>query len=570
MRQSRFFIPTLKNEVKEEGQCFSYQVMQKSGMIKQVAAGVYTYLPLAFTILQKIENIVREELESIECYELLMPALQPKEVWEESGRWSKYGPELFRLKDRHEREFCLGPTHEEIITTTIRDNVKSWKALPLSLFQIQTKFRDEKRPRFGLMRGREFIMKDAYSFHTDYEDLTKHFDEMGIVYKNIFDRCGLKTIKVSADSGAIGGSDSAEFMSVSEIGEDVLVFCDKCGYQANLEKAEAIYDLADEDEQLLELKLIDTPNVSSIKEISNFLNMNENHTAKYITYKDDVNDTYYLVVIPGNYEINETKLTNITNAHELRLLDDEELKEQGLVKGFIGAINLKTKNDFKIVIDDSITKLVNHTAGANELDKHYININYPRDYQADFIGDIKEVKEKDLCVHCQEELTFAKGIEVGHIFKLGDTYSKPLKCNFLDQNQKEVPMQMGCYGLGISRVLMAIVETYATTNSMLWPKELQPFDVHLILVDGKKSEQFDLAEKIYHQLQANNIKVLYDDRQERVGSKFADSDLIGVAKRIVVGKKAGENIVEYLNRFEDKKTEINVDELIDIVGKDYE
>lgn len=569
MKQSKFFIPTLKNEVKEDGQSFSYQVMQKAGMIKQVASGIYTYLPLSFIIIQKIEDIIREELNNIECYELLMPALQPKEVWEESGRWSKYGPELFRLTDRHDREFCLGPTHEEIITTTIRDNVKSWKALPLSLFQIQTKFRDEKRPRFGLMRGREFIMKDAYSFHTDYEDLSNYFDQMGVVYQNIFDRCGLKTIKVSADSGAIGGFDSAEFMSVSEIGEDVLVYCDKCGYQANLEKAEAIYNIAAE-EQPLELELIDTPNVSSIKEISSFLNINENHTAKYITYKDDTNDEYYLVVIPGNYEINETKLTNLTNAHELRLLDDEELKEQGLIKGFIGTINLKTKNKFNIVVDNTLEKLNNHTAGANEIDKHYININFPRDYQADFIGDIKEVNEKDLCLHCQEELVFAKGIEVGHIFKLGDTYSKPLKCNYLDQNQKEVPMQMGCYGLGVSRVLMAVVETWATANSMLWPKELQPFDVHLILVDAKKEEQAILAEKIYQKLLSNKINVLFDDRQERVGSKFADSDLIGIGKRIIVGKKASENIVEYLNRFDDSKVEINADDIIEVIGDNHE
>lgn len=566
MRQSKMFIPTMRTVIEDDTTCKSFMLMQKAGMVKQVAAGVYSYLPLANIILKKIEQINREEMQAIDSVEVLLPALHPQELWEESGRWTKYGPELMRLRDRHGRGFCLGPTHEEVITTAIRDHVKSWRALPLSLFQIQTKFRDEKRPRFGLMRGREFIMKDAYSFHTDYDDLSRHFDEMGQAYENIFRRCGLNTIRVSADNGSIGGSDSAEFMSVSEIGEDTLVYCEKCGYQANLEKADAQYDEADVQEEIKNLELIDTPNVATIAEISEFLNYNPNRTAKYITYIDDVTKKYYLAVCPGNYDINETKLANLINAQELRLLTDEELVEQGLIKGFIGAVNLKTKDKFSIVVDNSVAKLVNHTAGANILDKHYINLNHGRDYQGDFIGDIKEVHEGDICPNCNEKLTFAKGIEVGHIFKLGTTYSEALKCTFLDKNQKEVPMQMGCYGVGVSRILMAVVESNAVdNNAIIWPKELQPFDVHLITVDNKKEEQVNLAEKMYSELKKAGLSVLYDDREERPGSKFADSDLVGIKNRIVVGKNAGDNIVEFINRLESTTQDVAATKIIDIV-----
>ncbi|MDF9867185.1 prolyl-tRNA synthetase [Bacilli bacterium PM5-3] len=566
MKQSRMFIPTTRNVIEEDVTSKSFMVMQKAGMIKQVAAGVFTYLPLAHMIIKNIEKICREELAAIGCVEMLMPTLQPQELWEESGRWSKYGPELMRLKDRHDRSFCLGPTHEEVVTSAIKDHVKSWRSLPLSLYQIQTKFRDEKRPRFGLMRGREFIMKDAYSFHTDYEGLSAHYDEMSGAYEKIFSRCGLKTIKVSADNGSIGGSDSTEFMSISEVGEDTLVYCEKCGYQANLEKASAKYDEADVQEEVMELKLIDTPNVSSIAEISEFLGFNPNRTAKYITYIDDATSKYYLVVCQGNYEINEVKLSNLVQARELRLLSDEELVEQGLIKGFIGAINFKAKDDFIVVADEAITKLKNHTAGGNILDTHYININYGRDYTADFVGDIKEVHEGDLCLHCDEKLTFAKGIEVGHIFKIGDVYTKAMKCTYLDKDQKEVPMQMGSYGIGVSRILMAVVETYAEDNNkIIWPKELQPFDVHLLVVDTKKEEQVINAEKIYNELSMRGIRVLYDDRKERPGSKFADSDLIGMKNRIVVGKMAGENIVEYLNREKDQKVDINVSDVVQTI-----
>ncbi|MDL2211498.1 proline--tRNA ligase [Erysipelotrichaceae bacterium OttesenSCG-928-M19] len=566
MKQSLMFIPTSRKEIDEDVTSKSYLLMQKAGMIKQVAAGVYTYLPLANIILKKIEAITREELAKIDCVELLMPTLQPKELWDESGRWNKYGPELMRLQDRHGRDFCLGPTHEEIITSAIRDHIKSWRALPLSVYQIQTKFRDEKRPRFGLMRSREFIMKDAYSFHTDFADLGLFYDKMSLTYENIFKRCGLNTIKVSADNGAIGGSDSTEFMSISEVGEDTLVYCKHCDYQANLEKAVAIYDEAKLEEDLKDLEFIDTPNVASIAEISEFLGYNPNRTAKYITYFDELAKQYYLVVCPGNYEINETKLANLIGASELRLLDDEEIKEQGLIKGFIGAVNLETKDKFKLVVDESVAKLKNHTAGGNMVDKHYINVNYPRDYQADFIGDIKEVASGDLC-HCGHELVFAKGIEVGHIFKLGDIYSTAMRCTYLDQNQKEVPMQMGSYGIGISRILMAVVESHAQNNSeIIWPKELQPFDVHLLVVDIKKEEQTKLAQEIYDLLIANNISVLYDDRAERIGSKFADSDLIGIKNRIVVGKKASDGLVEFLNRATQEQHDIEIKDVMTLVN----
>ncbi len=567
MRQSQMFIPTTRVEIEESTTCKSFVLMQKAGMVKQVAAGVYSYLPLAYIIIKKIENICRDELDKIGCVEMLMPTLHPRELWEESGRWTKYGPELMRLKDRHDRDFCLGPTHEEVITSAIRDHVKSWRALPLSLYQIQTKFRDERRPRFGLMRGREFIMKDGYSFHTDFEDLSRHYDEMAIAYKNIFDRCGLDTIKVSADNGAIGGSDSTEFMSISEVGEDTLVFCKECGYQANLEKAEALYDEAViENEEVKELEFIDTPNTATIDEIAAFLDFPTNRIVKYITYIDDATDQYYMVMCPGNYEINETKLTNLINAQALRLLEDDEIIEQGLYRGYIGIVNLKTKDKFTLVTDESVMKLINHTAGGNVAHKHYINVNPHRDYTPDVIGDIKEVKEGDLCT-CGKKLTFAKGIEVGHIFKLGTTYSVPMKCTFLDKNQKEVPMEMGCYGIGPSRVLMAVVEAHANenSNSLIFPKELQPFDVHLLVIDNKKDEQVKLAESVYETLKANCINVLYDDRGERAGSKFADSDLIGIKNRIIVGNKSSDNIVEFINRELQSSDEIDANLVVEKV-----
>lgn len=559
MKQSQMFIPTTRVEIEENTTCKSIVLMQKAGMVKQVAAGVYTYLPLATIILKKIENIVREELDKINCVEMLMPTLAPRELWEESGRWTKYGPELMRLKDRHDRDFLLGPTHEEVITSAIRDHVKSWRALPLSLYQIQTKFRDERRPRFGLMRGREFIMKDAYSFHTDYEDLSKHYDEMAVAYKNSFDRCGLDTIKVSADNGAIGGSDSTEFMSISEIGEDTLVYCKECGYQANLEKAVAQYNEAKiENEEVKDLEFIDTPNTATIEEISAFLDFPTNRIVKYITYIDDATGKMYMVMCAGNYEINETKLNNLIKGQTLRLLEEEEIVEQGLFRGYIGAVNLETKDKFILVADESVMKLINHTAGGNVRHKHYINVNPHRDYTPDIVGDIKEVNEGDLCT-CGAELQFAKGIEVGHIFKLGTTYSVPMRCTFLDQNQNEIPMEMGCYGIGISRILMAVVEAHTNENksSLIYPKELQPFDVHLLVIDTKKEEQVKLAEEVYATLKNCGIKVLFDDRRERAGSKFADSDLIGIKNRIIVGNKSADNLIEFINR------ELETSELID-------
>lgn len=558
MLQSRIFIPTTKLLISEDTTCKSLSIMLKAGMIKQVAAGIYTYLPLSNLILKNIEKIIREELEKLYCVEILMPALQPKELWEESGRWSKYGPELMRLEDRHGRPFCLGPTHEEVIVSTVRDHLKSWRQLPMSLFQIQNKFRDEKRPRYGLMRGREFIMKDAYSFHADIDDLDNYYDQMGLAYENIFSRCGLDYIKVNADSGSIGGDQSTEFMSISEIGEDTLVYCDDCSYQANLEKADAKYDTAYINENIEDVMLIKTPGISKVEDIANFLGYESNRCVKFITYIDDESQTKYLVAITGNYEINETKLCNLVNANNLRLMSDQEIETLGLIKGYIGTYKLQTNEFIKIIVDTEVTKLINHTAGGNMIDTHYINVNYGRDYSADIIGDIKEVKLGDKCINCGSELRFAKGIEVGHIFKLGTTYSEKLKCNYLDKNQKEIPMQMGCYGIGVSRILMAVVEKYATDTSILWPTELAPYEVHIIIVDIKKDVQVKLAHEIYQSLKGKNISVLLDDTSERVGSKFANSDLIGISRRIIVGKKADEEIVEYLELDTMEKIDISV------------
>lgn len=554
MLQSRLFIPTTKEVTKD--QIKSFQLLQKSGMIKQLAAGVYTYLPQAYTILKNIETIIREELEAIDCYEMLMPTLQPKELWEESGRWQKYGAELMRMKDRHDREFCLGPTHEEVVVHAIRDHINSYKKLPLALFQIQTKFRDEKRPRFGLMRGREFIMMDAYSFHTDLESLDVYYDKMAQAYTNILNRLEISFRGVGADSGAIGGSGSMEFMALSSIGEDTIVYCDDCGYAVNLEKAESVIE-PNQVEQFKQVEKVSTPSVTKIEDLAAFLNIELSRIAKTLVYIDDITSEVYLVVIRGDYEVNEVKLLNQTKAESLRLVTDGELVDLGLVKGYISVVDSK----YKVVADKSMQGLCNFVSGANEVDYHLTNLNFDRDIKVDEFVDIREVKEFEKCC-CGGTLNFAKGIEVGHIFKLQDTYSSKLGATYLDQNQKSQPIMMGCYGIGVSRLLMAIMEEKGHEKGIVWPESIQPFDYHVVIVDTKKAEQVELANQLYQTLKTKGYRVLLDDRAERVGSKFADSDLIGVRKRIIVGKKASENIVEYLDRKEDMKTEYVVEDLL--------
>ncbi|MGL4383465.1 MAG: proline--tRNA ligase [Bacilli bacterium] len=556
MKQSKMFIPTTRATSNDDATSKSLAFMQRAGMIKQIAAGVYTYLPYSMIILNKIQQIIREEMALIDSVELLMPSMQPKELWEKSGRWEKYGKELMRFQDRHERDFCLGPTHEEVIVSVVKDHLTSWRQLPLSLYQIQTKFRDELRPRFGLMRGREFIMKDAYSFHANPQSLDDHFKAMEQAYDQIFTRCSLDIIKVSADNGSIGGSDSTEFMAISDIGEDTLVYCENCGYQANLEKAIAHYDIEEKQELKKDIEKVKTPQKSSVEDVALFLNTPLNKVAKNMLYLDEDQNQIYLVVIPGHYQVNETKLVNLIKANNIRLLSDEEIINNNLVKGFVGLVNLNNKQ-IKVVIDESLLLLNNIVVGANENDYHFINVNLD-DYHYDLKGDLKEVASTDLCHVCQQPLSFAKGIEVGHIFKLGDAYSSKFQAQYLDQDQKKQNIEMGCYGLGVSRLLMAIVERRSFENHIIWPTELVPYDYHIIIVDLKKDDQVSNANLLYHHLIKEGYQVLLDDTNERAGSKFANADLIGASKKIIVGGKASEGLVEISDVKTGIKEEISI------------
>ena len=473
-----------------------------------------------------------------------MPVLQPAEIWQESGRWDVMGPEMMRLKDRHERDFVLGPTHEEAITDIVRSDIFSYKQLPINLYQIQTKFRDERRPRFGLMRGREFLMKDAYSFGLTREDLDKEFDNMQEAYSRVFKRCGLDFRIVDADSGAIGGSGSKEFHVMANSGEDELIFCDSCHYGANVEKAVNVITSLPK-EELKEPKLVPTPNIAKIEDVVANLGVEIERTVKAIMYKDMVTDEPYMVLVRGDIEVNEVKVKNIIDTIDVAMLTDEELEALGLFKGFIGpyGMDLKAKG-IKIIADPSVTEIPNHTAGGNQPDTHYLNVNYGRDYEADIVADVRKVKEGDICSICGKPLRVARGIECGHIFKLGKKYSTPMKATVLDENGKDVVMEMGCYGIGVSRTMAAAIEQNNDENGIIWPSAIAPFVVDVIAANMKDEAQTALAEEIYGNLLDAGIETIYDDRNERAGFKFKDADLIGFPFKVVCGKKSAEGIVE--------------------------
>ncbi|MFA6878352.1 MAG: proline--tRNA ligase, partial [Fusobacterium sp.] len=456
MRFSKYYVKTLKENPKE-AEIESHKLLLRSGMIKKLASGVYSYLPLGYKTLRKVENIVREEMEKAGALELHMPVLQPAELWKESGRWDVMGEEMMRLKDRHMRDFVLGPTHEEVITDIIRNDIFSYKALPVNLYQIQTKFRDERRPRFGLMRGREFLMKDGYSFSTTKEGLDIEFENMKKAYSNIFTRCGLDFRIVDADSGAIGGSGSNEFHVIANSGEDELIFCDNCHYGANVEKAtNTIVDQVMEEPK--EAKLVDTPNAGTIDEVCKFLNADVKQSVKSLVYKDLGTDELYLVIIRGDFEANEVKVKNAIGAIDIVMATEEEIKEAGLFKGYIGPYNLKENNkDIKIIADTSVIDIPNQVVGGNKENTHYINVNYGRDYTADIVLDLRTVREGDTCSVCGKPLRVARGIECGHIFKLGTKYSESMGAKVLDENGKSVVLEMGCYGIGIGRTMAAAI-----------------------------------------------------------------------------------------------------------------
>ncbi|MBA2870840.1 prolyl-tRNA synthetase [Anoxybacillus calidus] len=563
MKQSMSFIPTLR-EVPADAEIKSHQLLLRAGFIRQNASGVYSYLPLGQRVLQKIETIIREEMNRAGAIELLMPALQQAELWQESGRWYSYGPELMRLKDRHDRDFALGATHEEVITSLVRDEVKTYKRLPLTLYQIQTKFRDEKRPRFGLLRGREFIMKDAYSFHTSQESLDEVYNKMYEAYSNVFRRCGLNFRAVIADSGAMGGKDTHEFMVLSDVGEDTIAYSDTSDYAANIEMAPVITTYEKSDEPLRELEKVHTPEQKSIEEVSSFLNVSREKCIKSLLFK--VDEKYVLVLVRGDHEVNDVKVKNLFEASVVELASPEETKQiMQCSIGSLGPIGVSEK--VEVVADKAVQAIVNGVCGANEEGYHYIGVNPERDFTVSQYADLRFIQEGDPSPDGQGTIRFARGIEVGHVFKLGTRYSEAMNATYLDENGRTQTMIMGCYGIGVSRTMAAIAEQFSDENGLVWPVAVAPFHLHLISVNPKNDEQRHLADELYEKLQNNGYEVLYDDRQERPGVKFADSDLIGIPVRITVGKRAGEGIVEIKVRQTGETMEVHVSELNETIQR---
>ncbi|MGX0158931.1 prolyl-tRNA synthetase [Staphylococcus cohnii] len=555
MKQSKVFIPTMK-EVPAAAEALSHRLLLKAGLIKQSTSGIYSYLPLAAKVLNNIETIVRQEMERIEAVEILMPALQKAELWEESGRWNAYGPELMRLKDRHGREFALGPTHEELITSVIRDELKSYKQLPLTLFQIQSKFRDEKRPRFGLLRGREFIMKDAYSFHADEASLDETYQDMYHAYDRIFKRVGINARPVVADSGAIGGSHTHEFMALSEIGEDTIVYSENSDYAANIEKAEVVYHPNEKHDDVAPLTKIETPQVHTAQALATFLEKPLDEITKSMVF--NVDGEFIMVLVRGHHEINDVKLKAFFGTDHIELATEDEIKNLlGASPGSLGPIFDK---NIKVYADNFIKDLNNIVVGANEDGYHLLNANVGRDFEIEAYGDFRFILEGEALADGLGVAKFAEGIEVGQVFKLGTKYSEAMNATFLDNQGKAKPLLMGCYGIGISRTLSAIVEQNNDENGIIWPKSVTPFDLHLITINPKKEEQRELADQLYTQLK-ETYDVLYDDRKERAGVKFNDADLIGLPIRVVVGKNAAEGIVEVKRRDTGKSEDVQIDNL---------
>ncbi|MGO4887744.1 proline--tRNA ligase [Anaerobacillus sp. MEB173] len=561
MRQKLYMCPTMR-EVPADADIASHQLMLRAGLIRQSAAGVYSFLPLGMRAVQKVEEIVREEMNEAGGQELLMPAIQPAELWQESGRWEAYGPELMRMKDRHDREFALGPTHEEVITSLVRDEVKSYKRLPMTLYQIQTKFRDERRPRFGVLRSREFIMKDAYSFDSTKEGLDESYDKMYNAYCNIFSRCGLDYRAVVADSGAMGGKDTHEFMVLSKVGEDTIAYSDESDYAANIEIAAVHVNYEKSDEPLAALEKIETPNLKTINELSDALSISDQLLIKSLLFIVDGEPV--LALCRGDHEINDIKLKNVLSAEIVELATAEQTVQYMKCEvGFLGPIEVPS--DVKVIADHAIEFIVNGVCGANEKDYHFKNVNPSRDFSIEQYDDLRFIKEGDPSPDGKGTIKFAEGIEVGHVFKLGTRYSEAMGATYLDENGKSQPMIMGCYGIGVTRTVAAIVEQSHDENGIVWPVSVAPFHIHLIPINVKNEDQVKLAETLYEKLKQERYEVLLDDRPERAGVKFNDSDLIGLPIRIAVGKRAGEGIVEVKVRKTGEMFETEVDKLSDLL-----
>ena len=559
MRISKLFMPT-QREVPADAEIISHQLMLRAGLMKKIASGIYSFLPVGYRAYRKVENIVREEMDRAGAQELIMPAILPAEVYMASGRWDKFGQEMFRLQDRGGRQFCLGPTHEEPFTETVRDNIRSYRQLPVTLYQIQHKYRDEKRPRFGVMRAREFVMKDAYSFDADEAGLDISYKAMYEAYCRIFDRCGLDYILVDADSGAMGGSGSQEFMVKSLVGEDAIAYCTSCNYAANEEKAACVITPSSTAPGvLLDAKKIYTPNVHTIDELMDFMKASSKEFAKTILYSID--GKIVAVMVRGDRQINETKLTNLYDATEVVLASFADVERiTGASVGFAGPVGLK--EPVELIVDSEVAAMTNLIVGANETDYHLKNVNITRDFSPTRIVDVRTIVAGDPCPKCGAPVETCRGIEVGHIFKLGTKYSDALNCKYLDQAGQEKSMIMGCYGIGVGRTLAAIIEQHYDENGIIWPLSVAPYQAIIIPTNTADETISAVAEDMHDKLQKAGIEVLLDDRSERPGVKFKDADLIGIPLRVTVGRKAAEGIVEYKERASGAVAEMTAEEAV--------
>ena len=540
MLATKLYAPTLR-EVPSDADVVSQQLMLRAGFMRKTANGLYSFLPLGWRSIKKIEAIVREEMDRASAQEIMMPILQPAEIWKESGRWNAYGAEMMRINDRHDNEFCLGPTHEEMITTLVKNEINSYRQLPVNLYQIQSKFRDERRPRYGLMRSREFIMKDAYSFDVDEVGLEESYKSMYDAYTRIFNRCGLTFRPVEADSGAIGGSGTHEFMAIAEAGEADIVYCTKCDYAANIEIGKPGI-MKQEEEALQELSVVDTPNASTIEAVADMLNLPLHKTIKAVVFSID--GKVVLAIVRGDHEVNEVAVQHaVLGSVEPEMATPEELEKVGLTAGFISPVGLQQTEEFAIVVDESVMETYNVCGGANKKDAHYVNINPKRDFNVDdiIVAPIRLITKDDVCPKCGGSLEHAKGIEVGQVFKLGTKYSEALQATFLDQNGRPNPMIMGCYGIGVSRTLAAAIEQYHDENGIIWPRSIAPFEAVIVPINAKDEALMSTSQTIYTALQDAGVDVLLDDRKDRAGVKFKDADLIGYPLRITVSKNTLEN-----------------------------
>ena len=564
MRLSQAFFRTYR-EVPNEAEIPSHILLLRAGMIKKTAAGIYSYMPMGYRTIRKIENIVREEMDAKGAQEICTSVLQPGELWEESGRWDAYGPEMWRLNDRNGRGFCLGPTAEEVFTDIVRNDLSSYRQLPMMLYQITDKFRDEARPRFGMMRSRNFIMKDNYSFDRDEEGLQKSYMEMFDAYTNVFTRCGLTFRPVEADNGAIGGSGSHEFTALCEYGESEICYCDTCNLATTIEKA-ACKDAPEDTSEMLPMEKVSTPGTSTIEMVADYLGLEQKQTLKALMFEtygeDDQVNGYVAVFIRGDRELNMTKLVNALGVHEyaIAFADEEKMAEKcGCVGGFTGPTGL---HDCIIVADSEVPGLKNLAAGACEKDFHIKNVNYGRDWKADIVTDVKNLLEGDPCPVCGAPIKHARGVEVGQIFKLGTKYSAAMGATYKDENQQDLPILMGCYGIGISRTFQAIIDMPENhdENGIIWPMSVAPYHVIITLMKPDDEAQKAVAEEVYSKLKAAGVEVILDDRKERPGVKFKDADLIGIPIRITVGRGAADGIIEYKMRRDADKTELPVEE----------